>query len=525
MRKDILLKDLHFGHEAEPPINARKVGREEDIDTLAASIDSHGMGQALNVREIKKRVYVVDGNRRLAALRLLEKKGNITGDTLVKCEFDEKDGVSADELSLALNIERVAMHEADEYEAFRRLHEAGQTDQQIASRFGLPRKVVAKTLALGRLSPMILDAWRENKLGNDPIDVVKAFTIAPSIKEQEAVFKRLKANNSLQGYYIRQAFGAGNQQQAATLLKFVGAAAYKAAGGVIIDDLFQEKQMISDPALVAKLARDKLVAKRDELRAEGWAWVEIDDDMPNTDWRYVWQRNATKKKPTTEEKAKSGCVVWLEGDKMEVLAGIVKPAKGKAAPKAEQQKAGASPEKAAAGPATISNAMVESLRQMAFRATQDALKSKTYSTDLARVLAGVVSVQINAGQTWHTPSPVGNKLAAIRDSVTPAVMEAALKKHFDTERYFKNVPKDFVLKAIKEAVSPEQAKKLSGGTKVAAWKFALENVVKTGWLPPELRTAHYAGPGAKVAKAEKPASKPKPAAKKTAKKAPLKKAA
>jgi hypothetical protein len=69
MQKMIPLDQLKFGHEADPPINARKAGRDDDVAELAASIDNHGLGQALNVRDIKGQIYVADGNRRLAAIK------------------------------------------------------------------------------------------------------------------------------------------------------------------------------------------------------------------------------------------------------------------------------------------------------------------------------------------------------------------------------------------------------------------------------------------------------------------------
>jgi ParB family chromosome partitioning protein len=53
-----------------------------------------------------------------------------------------------------------------------------------------------------------------------------------------------------------------------------------------------------------------------------------------------------------------------------------------------------------------------------------------------------------------------------------------------------------VVKAIAEAINPDEARKASTGkTKPEIWKFAVANLGRTGWLPKELRTVHYAGPG------------------------------
>jgi ParB family chromosome partitioning protein len=66
-----------------------------------------------------------------------------------------------------------------------------------------------------------------------------------------------------------------------------------------------------------------------------------------------------------------------------------------------------------------------------------------------------------------------------------------------------------VLKAISEAINPDEARKLASKTKADIWKWALDNLAKTGWLPKELRTVHYKGPGSEGYK--KPASDAKAA--------------
>ena len=55
--------------------------------------------------------------------------------------------VAADEVSLAENTVRAAMHPADQVEAFRRLADAGSTSAAIAARFGVSERTVEKTAA------------------------------------------------------------------------------------------------------------------------------------------------------------------------------------------------------------------------------------------------------------------------------------------------------------------------------------------------------------------------------------------
>jgi ParB family chromosome partitioning protein len=60
------------------------------------------------------------------------------------------------------------------------------------------------------------------------------------------------------------------------LVRFVGIEAYEAAGGVVRRDLFDDEQsrFLSDPALLQRLATEKLEALAEDVRREGWAWVE-----------------------------------------------------------------------------------------------------------------------------------------------------------------------------------------------------------------------------------------------------------
>lgn len=127
--------------------NVRKTGAGEGIGELAASIEAHGLLQALIVRKAKDGKYaVVAGQRRLKALQLLAAQDRLPGDAPVRCELVAAD-TDGGELSLAENVVRVAMHPADQFEAFRDLVDRGLDVAAIARRFGVADTVVAKRLA------------------------------------------------------------------------------------------------------------------------------------------------------------------------------------------------------------------------------------------------------------------------------------------------------------------------------------------------------------------------------------------
>jgi ParB family chromosome partitioning protein len=86
-------------------------------------------------------------------------------------------------------------------------------------------------------------------------------------------------------------------------------------------------------------------------------------------------------------------------------------------------------------------------------------------------------------------------MGAIADAIAPAVMGAALLKAFDAEDYFKGAPAKLRTRALEEMEAPSPHPKKSA----AVIKLGTEFAEKKKWLPRELRTAHYRGPGAKSA--------------------------
>lgn len=63
---------------------------------------------------------------------------------------------------------------------------------------------------------------------------------------------------------------------------FVGIAAYEAAGGIVLRDLFEgdDGGWLQDAALLGRLVADKLKAEAEVLAAEGWAWVDAALSFP-----------------------------------------------------------------------------------------------------------------------------------------------------------------------------------------------------------------------------------------------------
>jgi len=260
------------------PANVRKTGTGIGIDELAASIAAHGLLQNLQVRPGPKgRFEVVAGGRRLAALKLLATQKQIGGKHEIACNLI--DGGAAEEISLAENVIRLPMHPADQYEAFKALADSGKGLEEIAARFGASPAIVRQRLKLASVSPRLIDAYRAEDMD---LDQLMAFTVSDDHAAQEAAwFEQPPFNRDPAA--IRRILTAAQVGADDPRAIFVGLDTYRAAGGGVNRDLFDEEHegYLTDPVLLDRLAAAKLDRETAAIRAEGWKWVEL---MPALDY-------------------------------------------------------------------------------------------------------------------------------------------------------------------------------------------------------------------------------------------------
>jgi ParB family chromosome partitioning protein len=255
--------------------NVRKTGAEEAIDDLVASIAAHGLLQSLVVQPVKRGKYaVIAGGRRLRALKLLAERGTIEQAFDVPCSVISIDDV-AEELSLAENLIRAPMHPADQFEAFRAVIDQGKTIADVAARFNVSECLVERRLKLGRLSPVILQAYRDETLD---LEDAQAFALSDNHAEQERVFAGLSAADQLHPRRIRAALTEGEVPSSDKRVRFIGEQAYVAAGGTIRRDLFddEDRYYVHDERLLETLVAARLSEMAQAVKAEGWQWVQID---------------------------------------------------------------------------------------------------------------------------------------------------------------------------------------------------------------------------------------------------------
>lgn len=252
------------------PLNVRKTDSSAALEELKASLLAHGLMQNLVVIPAKKGKYqVIAGGRRLEALCELRDEGKLPDDHAVQCQVVDKE--QAVELSLAENTVRHAMHPADEFEAFADLIGKGQTASQVAQRFGVDEKHVLKRLKLGRVAPSILAAYRAEEIS---LESLEAYAVTDDQKRQVSVFKSLQGWQRNNARHIRGCLTDKMVESDDKLAVFVGLEAYTEAGGKVVPDLFEDTSYLEDGALLQQLAGQKLAAAADEVKAEGWGWVE-----------------------------------------------------------------------------------------------------------------------------------------------------------------------------------------------------------------------------------------------------------
>lgn len=262
--------------------NVRRTGATDGIDELAASIVTHGLLQSLVVRKKgKDRFEIVAGQRRYLALKSLVKKRKIKKEHPVPCTFANGD-LDAKELSLAENVMRLPMHPADQFEAFREVIDGDAGIADVAARFSVSETLVAKRLKLGRLSPVVLQAYRDDEIN---LDQAQAFALSDDHEAQEWVLAELSSWNC-NPHTIRRALTADEIADTDKRVQFIGLAAYEQAGGTVRRDLFGDDSYVQDIELLDRLVAERLSAIAGEISAEGWRWTEC---VPDLDYEYLRQ--------------------------------------------------------------------------------------------------------------------------------------------------------------------------------------------------------------------------------------------
>ncbi|MBB5217179.1 ParB/RepB/Spo0J family partition protein [Parapusillimonas granuli] len=278
--------------------NVRKI--KQSIDALAESIARVGLLQNLTVILARdgEHYEVVAGGRRLDALKLLAKTRRIPKDWAVPCLLVAD--ASARTVSLTENVQREAMHPADQFEAFAALVAEGRPIEDIAADFSVTPLVVQRRLKLANVSRRLLADYRADAV---TLEQLMALAITDDHAAQEAAFYEApewqRQPHALRDRLTEREIDAGH-----ALVRFVGLDAYEAAGGGIRRDLFAQDDSgvyVTDVALLETLVRQKLEEHAATVKAEGWAWVDATPAATYADLQAFQRAPRERRNPTKRE--------------------------------------------------------------------------------------------------------------------------------------------------------------------------------------------------------------------------------
>lgn len=243
------------------------------LSELAASIQHVGLLHNLVVtRGVKGQHDVCAGGRRWRAMQLLVADGRWPENQPVPVLVVPPE--QALMASLIENVQREAMHPADELEAFSKLIAEGRSVEDLAAVFGVTPLVVLRRLKLAAVAPALMGEFREGRIG---LDCLMLLATVDGHEQQLALWAQLPEWQRNVQELRRLLARAEVDSKQDPVARFVTLEAYEAAGGDVRRDLFSDEGQASltDLALLERLAVEKLQPTADSVRAEGWLWVEV----------------------------------------------------------------------------------------------------------------------------------------------------------------------------------------------------------------------------------------------------------
>lgn len=220
------------------------------------------------------------GGRRYRALELLVKQKRLAKTAPIPCIVGEAGGeISAEEDSLAENVHRVALHPLDQFRAFHTLREQKRSEEDIAAIFFVSVHVVKQRLRLAAVSPKLLDVYADDGMS---LEQLMAFSVTADHVRQEQVWENVNKSGYDEPYQIRRLLTERAVRASDKRARFVGLAAYEAAGGNILRDLFEEDGCgwLEDVALLERLVAERLRTEAETIATEGWKWIEVAPSFP-----------------------------------------------------------------------------------------------------------------------------------------------------------------------------------------------------------------------------------------------------
>ncbi|PQA88294.1 ParB/RepB/Spo0J family partition protein [Hyphococcus luteus] len=273
--RDIPFSSLHISKT-----NMRYARKAPDVSDIYPSIRAKGVRQPLLVRPEGEGFGIVAGRRRYYALKQVEAE---TGQApMVRCELmTDDDDASAIAASIIENVGRRDAHEMEEYVAFKRLHDAGDSVETIAEFFGIVPADVRRVLALASLSPAIRKLYADEEI---VAETARALTLAS--KSQQTEWLRLFKDDNERAPVGRacRAWIAGGAAITTDKALFD----LETYDGAVTTDLFGDHDVFADAGAFWKAQSDAVAARIDAYRERGWKdVVTLERGAQFASWDFV----------------------------------------------------------------------------------------------------------------------------------------------------------------------------------------------------------------------------------------------
>ncbi len=155
--------------------------RLKDVQQIQLSIAKHGLLNPITVMPRGKKLVVIDGKKRLAALRRMRFTGNLPRSLVnVPYVIANQNTLQTPHMSLLSNREKF-----DEAIALRK---QGHALMEIASTLYVSKQCVKDLLCVSRLSPRLQQAYFG---GSISLDQARAFATLPNIETQDMLLVAL----------------------------------------------------------------------------------------------------------------------------------------------------------------------------------------------------------------------------------------------------------------------------------------------------------------------------------------------
>jgi ParB family chromosome partitioning protein len=171
---------IHVADIDPNPEQPRREFDRHELEELAASMKEHGLINAIAVQPIVDRYYIIDGERRWRAAKLL---GWETIEATVHIELEKRQWLIQ---ALVANLQRADMNPVEEAQAYAKLTDAGLNATRISQLLSISTARISGRLKILELAPSVQELIAAGKVSKDPNVIKELLELETWLQEQVA---------------------------------------------------------------------------------------------------------------------------------------------------------------------------------------------------------------------------------------------------------------------------------------------------------------------------------------------------